>query len=467
MFQAPALFFACNLLLGCGFAIHPHWVYVPILVLFWKNCSLQKALMGLTLALAAYGYTWYRMPGKIPEGNVFGVLSIDSIRPSVSPFHHSLLYRAHFNGIPCNLFFPKQKNPLSAKWDYFVEGRLIPKEHGIPAFKPNKKTFAPILSKERYLVRWRFKQKERLRCFLSSKIKEPKVFHFISALLTGDVDDRQLTLEFRKVGLSHLLVISGFHFALLATCFGYVLRRFLSQRLSSSVLLVLMSGYFIFLGVTPSILRAFVTIFLFLVAELFNFQQRPLNLIGAALIVEILYDPLVVEQVGFQLTFLCTVGLLLFFQRLELFFRHLFPKRSLETMHALPFFDRQIAKIAGFLRQALAANVAAHLLALPVCLYHFHSFPFLSLLYNLFFPLGCSVSLILCCISLMLGPFGGWIYCVNTSYTDFLLRLISAAPPLLDRTLLVASFPFSLLLLFLAGMLWLGLDQKARLEAKC
>lgn len=460
MSQAPALFFACNLLLGCGFAVYPHWVYVPILLLFWKSYSLQKILMGLTLVLAAYGYARYRMPGKIPEESSFGILSIDSIQPSTSPFHHSLLYRAHFNGIACNLFFPKQHSPLSAKWDYFVEGRLTPKEHGVPTFKPNKKTFAPISSKKRYLVGWRFEQKERLRRFLFSKIKEPKVFHFISALLTGDVDDRQLTLEFRKVGLSHLLVISGFHFALLATCFAYVLRRFLSQRLSSLILLGLLSGYFIFLGITPSILRAFVTIFLFLFAELFNLQQRPLNFIGAALIVEVLYNPLVVQHVGFQLTFLCTLGLLLFFRRMELLFRYLFPKRSVAVMRALPFFDRQIAKIAGLLRQSLAVNIAAHLLALPVCLYHFHSFPFLSLLYNLFFPLGCSCSLILSCIGLILGPFGGWIHCINNSYTDFLLRLVSAAPPLLDHSLVIPSFSFSLLLFLLSAILWLGLDQK-------
>lgn len=461
--MTPALFFGLNLLLGSAFALHPHWIYLPALFLLWFKRPLQKVAVGALLLLSAYGYTLYRIPPPLPEGIQTGILSIDCVQPFSSPFHHSLLYRAKFNQIPCTLFFSVEKERPLAICNYFVEGELVAKDHGPPTFKPKRK-FVP-LQENRGIVEWRFQQKERLRQYLYRKISDHRAAHFLSALLTGDVDDRQLSLEFRKVGLSHLLAISGLDFALLAAFLGWLLRLFLPMRASDALLLLLMCGYFFFLGVSPSILRAFTAIALFLVARLFNFQARALNLLGAALIVELLYDPLTIQHPGFQLTFLCTIGLLFFFRPFDQFLCRFLPKRPLHLVSALPFFDQHIALLSGLIRQSLAATLAAHLLALPVCLYQFHSFPAISLLYNLFFPFGSGIALLLAFLGLALGPLGSFIHILNSAYTGFLLRLIASPPPLLEYSFYVARFPFALLIALLTALIWLGIDRKPSLEA--
>lgn len=450
-------FFGLHLLLGCSFALHFHWIYTICIFLLWFKKPLQQVLQGLALLLAAYCYTLTDAPGPVPEGNQTGILTIHSIQPYSSPFHHSLLYRAELNGHPCSLFFKQGEERLTANCDYFVEGQLIVKERGPPTLKL-KKTFSSIEGSWS-LAEWRYTQKEKVRRFLSSKMSDQKAAHFLSSLLTGDIDDRQLSLEFRKVGLSHLLAISGLDFALIAAFVGWILRLFLPYRLSLSIQLLFMSAFFFFLGVSPSILRAFVAIALYLIARLFDFQARALHLLGAALIAELIYDPTSIENLGFQLTFLSTFGLLVFYRPMDNFLCYLLPKRPLKILQSMPFFHQHIALFAGWIRQALAITLAAHLLALPVCLYHFHTFPLISLVYNLFFPFLTGLSLLLCLIGLSLGPLGDWVHILNNAFTGMLMRLVASFPPLLDYTLYIGRLPFAPVILFIAGIVWLGLTE--------
>lgn len=442
--------------MGCAAALHPHWIYLPVLLLLYFRKSLHEIAKGALLLLVGYVYACYCAPGTPTQGVQSGVLSIQSVQPFSSPFQQSLLYRVHFNDHPCLLFQNKQER-LIADREYFVDGTLEVKDKGTPVFKL-KKMIKP-LEETSGLVEWRFKKKEELRHYLSKKIPDQKAAHFLSALLTGDIDDRQLNLEFRKVGLSHLLAISGLDFALLAAFAGWILRRFFPYKVSSALLLIFISGFFFFLGISPSILRAYIAIALYLVARLFDFQTAPLNLLGAALVAELLYDPLTIENVGFQLTFACTLGLLLFYRRFDILLCNFLPKRPLITLQALSFFHQHIALLSGLIRQTLAATLAAHLLALPLCLYHFHVFPLLSLLYNLFFPVASALSLLLCFLALTLGPMGSIIHLLNSLYTGFLMRLVAASPPLLNYSLYVPQVLFPLVISLIAIICKAGLTE--------
>lgn len=461
--MGPALYYGLHVLLGAALWLHPHWVYALIMPLLWYRIPWQRVVAGALLTFCMYGYTAVRAPPTWSPGLQSGYLSIHSVQPYSSPFQKSLLYRATFNQVPCLLYFDLNKTRPLADADYFAEGLLVNKEKGMPVLKlkgiPEK-----VPDSFRFAEK-RFQMKEKLRAFLAKKIPDWRAAHFLSSLLTGDVDDRQLSMEFRQVGLSHLLAISGLDFALIAAFLGWGLRLLLPWRVADGFLLVLMTLFFLFLGVNPSILRAYTAIALFLVARLLDLQTQPLNLLGAALLVELLYDPLTLEHPGFQLSFLCTAGLLLFFKSFDQGLRRLFPKRPYEELCGLSVFDQHAALLAGWIRQACAATFAAHLLALPICLYHFHTFPLVSLLYNLFFPFGSAVSLLLCLISLLLGPLGAPLHLLNSHFTGFLLSMIASPPPLLKISLYVKTVPFALVLILVALFVTWGIDRKDRKSA--
>ena len=91
--------------------------------------------------------------------------------------------------------------------------------------------------------------------------------------------------------------------------------------------------------------------------------------------------------------------------------------------------------ILAFLRQGIALTLAVNIFALPMTLYYFHQFPFMSLLYNLFFPFLASGSLCLMLIGGLLSffPFlANGIHRLNDLYTHMLIQFTHQIPSEMD-----------------------------------
>jgi predicted membrane metal-binding protein len=70
-------------------------------------------------------------------------------------------------------------------------------------------------------------------------------------MLTGDVDDRLLNLEFNRLGLQHILGVSGFQFVLLAALVGFLFRLILPYKIATCGLILSLTAYFFFLATLP------------------------------------------------------------------------------------------------------------------------------------------------------------------------------------------------------------------------
>ena len=452
MQRSLVLFWALFFFLGTCFAIHPHWAYsIPILFL---QLICKRKFQCLVFLLMGFGFATLRSDSNPPtSGDERGIFTLESISPTQSPFVRSLALKGHLqtdtHNIPCVLF--QKKVPSGTKW--ILEGKL---QEGI--FKPKKHTPWIELNSPFSLVRWRFDQKEAVRNYFHKKTKDKRVGHFFASMATGDIDDRLLAMEFRKLGLGHILAISGFHFALIAGMLGWCFRLFLPPKVAYATLLFFLTFYFIYLGFSPSILRAYVMIALFILGRFLRRQIDVLNLLGAALLIELILDPLTLTQVGFQLSFLATLGILLFFAPCNRLLQYLLPKRSFSEVKALPCIDQHGYLLSSTIRQGLALSLAIHLTTLPAVLYTFHSFPLLSLPYNLLFPPFLSISLALIPLGVLFPPLDA----LNVLYTSFLLKLIANPPEMLNFKIFSNHFPFPLLiaLITLTGILGLIIKQK-------
>lgn len=461
----PALLVGLNLLLGSAAALcwHPIFIFVVLLLLF--NSQTLLSVLGKTLLfLAAFVYTHLSYPlPSLPEQGLEGkaYFSLSSIRTHHSPFQRSLVYKGKIasfysvdgrilHHLPCTLFVPlNEKRPI-ANCDYFLEGSLKETRRGNYTFKPKKWiAVADTFS----WAEWRFRAKERVRIYLKQHIADAKSCSFLTALATGDIEERTLSFEFGRLGLQHILAISGFHFALIAAFSGLLLRLFLPYKVAAALLLIFLGGYFFFLGSSPSILRAWIALSLFLTALLFNLRSFALNALGVGLICELLIDPLSILHIGFQLSFLSTLALLLLNPLTHALCARLLPKRARSVVASMTPLHQHGYLLSAFIRQALALNLAVHLCALPALLYLFHKFPLLSFAYNLFFPLGASLSLFLLLLAtplcFFIPPLGDAIHQLNNLFTSHLLHFTSHPPALLDFFVRIKGLPFSLLIAFL------------------
>lgn len=437
------------------------------------------AMRTATVMAIAFTLTKWQIPTPhFSEEKIEGLAEfhIESLKIQPSPFHRSLLYKGTLttftteegvsHDLPCSLYMPLRKNRPLADQDYKIAGTLIAKDGRRYLLKPDKKKVWEPIAKTWSLAEWRFQAKEKVCAFLKKEIPSPKSASFLSALATGDIDERALTLEFSRLGIQHILAISGFHFALMAAFFSFFLRLFLKPKHAAVLLLILLTGYFFFIGNGPSVARAWIAISLFLIAQIKELRMTGLNALGMGLIVEILCDPMLILHIGFQLSFLATLSILLVYPAMNKLAWNLLPRRPIDNLAGMRRFSQHIYLIGATLRQSISLNLAVHLATVPLLLFLFHKFPILSLGYNLFIPLGASLSLLLLCTSLLgnllVPPLGHLLHQINSAFTAALLKTAEHPPAIFDFSLRLKPFPLAVLLAFLTLLFYAAVSINRR-----
>lgn len=276
------------------------------------------------------------------------------------------------------------------------------------------------------LAEWRYQAKKWVNDAIKSQFHSPPVQSFLSGIVTGEFDDRELFASFKELGLLHLLAISGFHFNILAGLLSFFLGKILPEKYQSQALILILSLYFLFLGLGPSVLRAWMTILLFYSAAFAGRFSDPLNSLGVGLFFSLLINPYLFLNVGFQFSFLTTGAILLLNHPVSSILDRLFPKYPLETVLQFPVSSKHAYLLLRFSLSSLSLTIATSLAAFPLSLGLFGSFPLLSLAYNLFFPFLVSVSVSLLVAGLLFTPISplSWlIHKTNDYFTSFILNL--------------------------------------------
>jgi competence protein ComEC len=360
-------------------------------------------------------------------------------------------------GIPCTIpISPSLVEELSSA--YLIRGSLEKQERSF-SFTPDPQ-HAWVAKKSLFpLVKWRFYAKQ----FLSQKIKDchsnQKVADFLIALTLGDLQDRHLRFAFNRLGLQHILAISGFHFGLLILFFSFFFRRILKERYAQVLLAIFLSLYFLLLGNSPSILRAYLAILLLLIARFCKKRHTALNIFSLTLLLELIFCPQNIHSLGFQLSFLATGSILVLSPVTLSWMEKLLPTRSCEQIEKFCFYEKIVIKACSFLRSTFAINVAVQLTLIPTCLFCFGSFPLASLIYNLFIPLAVSFSLYMFLITIplffFLPPLAKLFQQGNELFTGFILKMLQEAPGILHSQVIHIKVAKPLLFLLLLGAFFL------------
>jgi len=183
---------------------------------------------------------------------------------------------------------------------------------------------------------------------------------YMKGLVAGirsDFDPDQFD-AFARLGLTHILAISGLHVGvvvLLLLRLGALAR--LPRERSIGLTIAAMPVYMLATGASPSAVRACLMAMLALWLARRQALKDGLHLVAAAALVMLIWEPRLIEDIGFQLSFVVTTGLLLFVPI---------------TASVLPIRWK-------WLKDALTVTVVAQVVSFPLTAYYFHSFHLLSL----------------------------------------------------------------------------------------
>lgn len=186
--------------------------------------------------------------------------------------------------------------------------------------------------------------------------------------LPGDLDD-----AFRRVGLTHIIVISGYNIAMVAQLLllsGAILRR----TWAVAVALVGVALYGAFVGLDPPVARAVLMGAVWLGGPLVGRRSHSPTSLALATVVMTAANPRQLGDVSFQLSFASTMGLLLL--------EPVLARGLLAWAERAPEEPRR-GRIVRVVRDVLLVTVAAQLATLPVVWHHFRELSLVALLANI------------------------------------------------------------------------------------
>ena len=216
-----------------------------------------------------------------------------------------------------------------------------------------------------------FSARDKVLAVLQKYISDGKdELGIAEALLIGYTNDldKDLVQSYSNTGVVHIIAISGMHLALIYVMLVWVFSRLpLIKRSTLAQVILILSCLWLFsllTGGSASVIRSAVMFTFISIGKNF-FRKAPIyNSLAASAFVMLLYNPYYLWDVGFQLSYLAVVGIIIF---------------QKPIYHLLVIKNKKI----DLVWQMAAVTLSAQVLTFPVCIYYFHQFPTLFLLTNL------------------------------------------------------------------------------------
>jgi competence protein ComEC len=201
---------------------------------------------------------------------------------------------------------------------------------------------------------------------LKQYIGEPEA-GLAAALLIGyryDLD-KGMVQDYTNTGIVHIIAISGMHLALIYGSLLWLLQWLPSKILKAGIILFFLWAFTWLTGASASVLRATV-MFSFITVGRFVLDRHTniYNTLMASAFLLLCYNPYLLTDVGFQLSYLAVLSILICFRPIY---------------QLLYIRNRWLDKVW----EAIALTLSAQVLTLPVCLYYFQQFPLYFLPANL------------------------------------------------------------------------------------
>jgi competence protein ComEC len=134
----------------------------------------------------------------------------------------------------------------------------------------------------------------------------------LAAMVTGDRTylTHSLRVGFERTGSFHMLVVSGFHLAIMAGCIFWVARRLRLPRVPATLVTILASfAYALFTGFATPVERSLWMVTLYLLGRLLYRERNALNTIGFAALCLLAFSPRSLFDASFQMTLLAVVSI--------------------------------------------------------------------------------------------------------------------------------------------------------------
>ena len=226
--------------------------------------------------------------------------------------------------------------------------------------------------------------KEKINSFMSPR----QAGMLIGILLGSDGSiDEDIKESFKISSLSHVLAVSGMQVTYIIAGMYFAFKFSLGKRKTRFVIIIILIIYTALTGFSPSIVRASIMGILIMGAGLLFRKNDIWTSIFLSLLIMLIYNPFLITNVGMQLSYLGTIGIILFNKTVFGILKNIKPKDKKYEYKI----NRKVILAISKIKEILAVTISASMAVFPVMLFHFNLFGTYFLITNLL-------------VSIVLGP---------------------------------------------------------------
>ncbi len=263
------------------------------------------------------------------------------------------------------------------------------------------------------LFRFAHKISDKFVHILNSNGLKGKEFAVASALLLGQKDmlDNETRQAYSGSGVMHILCVSGLHVGVIFFIVNFLLRFMKKKRwqvyLKTFLILLSIWAYALLTGLSPSVMRAAAMFTFITFGNASNRYVHIINSLSVSALVLLLYDPLMISNVGFQLSYIAILGII-------------FINKLINDLWEPT--NRIMEHIWGL----VTVSVAAQITTAPLAMLYFHQFPLYFIPANLV-AIDISFLAILSGLAVLITSFVPFISNLFGVITNFLIYLINTS----------------------------------------
>jgi competence protein ComEC len=269
--------------------------------------------------------------------------------------------------------------------------------------------------------------RERAYEVIQQILPEPQA-SLLSGILLG-IDSSlpaEVQEDFRVTGTSHVIAISGYNIVILIGIFSTITVGLVGRRRAFYVIVIALIAYAIMVGGSASVVRATIMGILLLWAEHIGRPYAAPNALFASGMLMTFLDPNTLFDVGFQLSFMATLGLMVYAR----------PFANVTHRFLARLFKHDWARqVVDILNDALLVTLAAQVTTLPLLMYYFRQISLVALVVNpLVLPAQSGVmtfglfALIVGLASIPLGQIAAWTVWPFLTWTLGVIELFAQVP---------------------------------------
>lgn len=164
-------------------------------------------------------------------------------------------------------------------------------------------------SSVRFII-YRYTERVRDIIFHELASKNDDVIGLIRGIVLGDktgIDDEAYD-SFRSFGTAHVLAVSGLHVGILLTLYRRVY-RLKPNPIFTVIIVIILIFYGSITRWSPSVFRAVFMSLLYILSQITSREVDLLSCLGVTSIISVCLNPLVVNSLGFQMSYLAILGI--------------------------------------------------------------------------------------------------------------------------------------------------------------